>query len=445
MRIRLRPTLLVLMLLAVFPFSRASIADVLINEVDSDTPTLPVNDDREFVELYNTGPSSVDLAAEGYVLVFYNGNGDVSYLALNLTGAISAGAHYVAGNPGVANVSADTWAPNRLQNGPDAVALYRNTSAAAFPNGTPVAPPPAGAILVDALVYDTNDADDPGLLAALTPGQPQINEGGGSSSAADSNQRMPDGAGGAFNTSSYVQRPPTPGAPNGEAVPIMVPHIAAARAIGAGFVRITGTVTVTVDTGVFNAARSQFAVQDDSGADGQSAILIDDPHDALAAEYRIGDRISQLTGHLTTYSGLLELQPTAPAVSAGTGGVIHPLLVIPALADFDSIESELIQIDGAVIVDGSRTPTWTADTNYDLEGPPGILINVIRMEDGVDAVGQPLPDSPFNVRGIAMEYAPGARPYQIQPRMMADFGVAPLPTPTPTPAISGTHAWQRYR
>src|SRR5262249_5633814 len=92
-----------------------------------------------------------------------------------------------------------------LQNGADAVALYA-ADATDFPNGTPV----ILTNLLDAIVYDTDDADDPGLLVLLNASQPQVNENGGGSGTTQSSPRCPNGSGGARNTPSYLQSPPTP-------------------------------------------------------------------------------------------------------------------------------------------------------------------------------------------------------------------------------------------
>ena len=77
-----------------------------------------------------------------------------------------------------ANVANCDWdvSPNTdlIQNGADAVALYQ-ADAADFPNDTPV----TTANLIDAIVYDTDDGDDAGLLPLLNAGQPQVNEDGG--------------------------------------------------------------------------------------------------------------------------------------------------------------------------------------------------------------------------------------------------------------------------
>lgn len=182
--------------------------NVLINEVDADQVS---TDSAEFVELYDGGAGNT--ALDGLVLVFYNGNGDVSYEAFDLDGQTTGADGYfvLCGDAAnTANCDSDV-APdtNLIQNGADAVALYVG-DAADFPDGTAV----TTANLVDAIVYDTNDGDDAGLLVLLNSGQPQVNEGGGGNSTADSNQRCPNGSGGARNTDTYEQWPPTPGAEN---------------------------------------------------------------------------------------------------------------------------------------------------------------------------------------------------------------------------------------
>lgn len=183
---------------------------LVINEVDADQAG---TDTAEFVELHNTSSSEVSL--DDVVLVFYNGNDDLSYYTVDLTGEVIApNGYYVVGNSAVANVNL-TFADNKIQNGADAVALYIGT-AADFPTSTPVTT--THGTLVDALVYDTNDADDTGLIAALTPGKPQTDEGSSPASETVSLSRASDG-GAAFDTTIYIAQAPTPGATNMLTVP----------------------------------------------------------------------------------------------------------------------------------------------------------------------------------------------------------------------------------
>ncbi len=187
-------------------FTMAVTADqsILINEVDADTSG---TDDREFIELYDGGRGNQPL--DGLVLVLYNGANDTSYRAIDLTGEATNGAGYfVVGSAGLAAAGIEL-PTGSIQNGPDAVALYAG-SAADFPNGTAI----HSDNLIDAVVYDTGDDDDPELLTLLQSGQPQVDEAARGDKDGHSNQRCPDGSGGPRQTQTFAQSDPTPGQPN---------------------------------------------------------------------------------------------------------------------------------------------------------------------------------------------------------------------------------------
>lgn len=183
----------------VFTITVNNNADIIINEVDSDTSA---TDNLEYVELYAGVASATPL--DGMTVVFFDGTTDTSYRAFDLDGfTTDANGYYVIGNPGVSGV--DLTFPNgELQNGADAVALYAD-DAVNFPNGTSI----TTTNLLDALVYDTGQADDAGLLALLTGGG-QINENQYSDGENDSMQRSPNGTGARRNTSSFDTFEPTP-------------------------------------------------------------------------------------------------------------------------------------------------------------------------------------------------------------------------------------------
>lgn len=193
--------------------ANASASPIMINEVDADNAG---TDTREFVELFDGG--SGNTALDGMVLVLFNGANDAVYSSFDLSGYATRGTGYfVVGGTGLVPdliVSADGW----LQNGADAVALYFGTSRD-FPVGKTV----VTTNIIDALVYDTSDADDAGLLQLLNPGQLQVNEDEGGNAEVFSNQRYPNGFGGARNTAAYYQAIPTPGYTNGGAAPVPVP------------------------------------------------------------------------------------------------------------------------------------------------------------------------------------------------------------------------------
>jgi hypothetical protein len=186
---------------------------VRINEVDAQQGS----NNNEFVELYLPGGGALDR----YHLVFYDGGPDAAYLELDLAGqAVPVDGRFVVGDAGVDEIdwtpTPFTGAANAIKNGADAVALYFDASlggtlTSADFTGTPVTAPPADALLVDAIVHDTDDADDLELLAALTPGQPQANEVPDQQNLSSwALQRLPEG-GRAFDTRRYRAGPRTPG------------------------------------------------------------------------------------------------------------------------------------------------------------------------------------------------------------------------------------------
>ncbi|MEZ5082912.1 MAG: hypothetical protein R2750_05625 [Bacteroidales bacterium] len=180
---------------------------VMINEVDADTPG---DDAAEFIELYDGGVGNTDLS--GLVVVLYNGSDDKSYLpAIDLDGySTNTQGYFVIGSTGMGtDIEIAPGGTGWLQNGADAVALHIGNDTD-YPNDTPV----SNVNLIDAIVYDTDDSDDAGLIDVLTPGQPQINENGRGDKDFDSNQRIPNGSGGLLVTTSYDQSPTTIGVEN---------------------------------------------------------------------------------------------------------------------------------------------------------------------------------------------------------------------------------------
>ena len=180
-------------------------AEIIINEVDSDTPG---SDIAEFVELYDGGVGNSSL--DGYVVVFFNGGAanDASYAAFDLDGfSTNVDGYFTLGNSGIAGVDL-VFANGLLQNGPDAVGLFA-VNGSDFPNGTPI----TAVNIRDALVYANSTTLDAGLLVLLNAGQTQVNENSGGTGTTVSMQRVPNGFGGARNTDSYQVSTPTPDGP----------------------------------------------------------------------------------------------------------------------------------------------------------------------------------------------------------------------------------------
>jgi hypothetical protein len=185
-------------------------AALVINELDSDSVNVPTTDAFEFIEIYETTGTSVPLA--GLVLVFFNGNGNVSYRAEDLDAySTNAAGYFVAGSITGAQLAIPG---NILQNGVDAVGLYTG-NAVDFPNGTA----PTKTNLIDAVVYKTGgDTDGVGLDTALLDMGPVVDEHGrdgtGATGAIDSIGRFPNASGLPRDTRTWTFMTPTPGAAN---------------------------------------------------------------------------------------------------------------------------------------------------------------------------------------------------------------------------------------
>jgi len=171
---------------------------VVINELDTDTPG---TDDKEFVELKSATPG---FSLNGYFLVFFNGTGSAankSYYTIDLSGITTDdNGIAVIGNALVSPVPQLIFSNSIIQNGPDGIGLYHLNSGT-FPIGATA----TATNLIDALVYDTSDADVPALMSLLGVSV-QVDENANNLGTTQSIQRKPDG--------TYEVKAPTPGANN---------------------------------------------------------------------------------------------------------------------------------------------------------------------------------------------------------------------------------------
>ncbi|GAA4816211.1 hypothetical protein GCM10011365_00950 [Marinicella pacifica] len=167
---------------------------IIINEVDA-------VGSAEFIEL--TGPANV--STSGITLVMYDGATDQIYDVYDLSGyQLSADGYLLIGDAGL---SPDIVLPaGSLQDGPDAVAIYY-ADASQFTIGDGI----TSTDIMDALVYDSGQADDAGLLALINNGEPQINENENADATNQSMARCPNASGGSLNSSTYQAVDPTPG------------------------------------------------------------------------------------------------------------------------------------------------------------------------------------------------------------------------------------------
>ena len=186
------------MLIVLLSFSFAN-AQIVINEIDADTPGTDV---KEFLELKSTTPY---FPLDGYVAVFFNGGSgatNASYYAIDLDGLVTDGNGIILlANAQVVPTGSFTIPNNSIQNGPDAVAVYLG-NAEDFPNNTPA----STTNLIDALVYSNNATSVATALMTALNVSVSYNENANSAIQTQSIQRKSDG--------TYEVKTPTPRANN---------------------------------------------------------------------------------------------------------------------------------------------------------------------------------------------------------------------------------------
>lgn len=184
--------------IGVFCITSLCSAQIVINELDSDTEGIDL---EEFIELKTDLPFA---NLDDYVLVFFNGSasgGNKSYLTIDLEGYTSdVNGIFLIGSTYVSPIPDLLIPPNVIQNGEDAVGLYYG-NADDFPDWTLATTDN----LIDAIVYGNSHPVSIDLLELLGQTE-QINEKINNNTDFESIQRNDDG--------TYFVGPPTPGTNN---------------------------------------------------------------------------------------------------------------------------------------------------------------------------------------------------------------------------------------
>lgn len=237
--------------------SYSSLAQVVINEIDADNPG---SDVREFVELKSNVPN---FSLNGYVLVFFNESNTSSYYAYDLDGFVTDAngiAHF--GNILVSPSPIGTIPNNKIQNGPDVVALYIG-NATDFPNTTSSGTLATTTNLVDAIAYSNSNTTVASNLMALLNLTVSTADIETTNSVSKSIQRKNDG--------TYEVKAPTPGVNNdgsGVALNYLSTSLIADNFIEGEQITIQFTTTAPVTSNLvftFTLQEGNFTAADYSG------------------------------------------------------------------------------------------------------------------------------------------------------------------------------------
>ncbi|MCG2612313.1 endonuclease [Flavobacterium sp. SM15] len=227
-----------LLIFCVVLISNATFAQLVVNELDADTPSTDV---KEFIEIKSATPN---FPLDGYVVVFFNGGSsgtsNISYLAIDLDGLVTDGnGNILLGNAQVSPSPSYLINSATIQNGPDAVAIYLG-NADEFPTNTPA----STTNLIDALVYSNNATTQATALMTALNETVSYNEAvnGTSNAPLQSIQRKADG--------TYEVKTPTPRA-NNDGSGIIYNGISTSFSLTPPFTEGQNlTVTFTTDTTV---------------------------------------------------------------------------------------------------------------------------------------------------------------------------------------------------
>ncbi len=194
---------------------------------------------------------------------------------------------------------------------------------------------------------------------------------------------------------------------------------------GSNIYRLTSEAIVTFQ----QSFRNQKWIQDGTGG-----ILIDDDSGTMTTEYDLWDGITDITGTLTEYGGMLEFQPTEdPGEPTSGSNVITPEVVTLAqlTSNFDDYESELVKI---IDLEFSDTGSFENGTVYEVSDPSGTYNFRTTFYD-VDYIGTEIPTSATNVIGIPNSRTDGD---YFSARYLSDFGTeGPALTVTPSSIAFG--------
>ncbi|XP_034426563.1 uncharacterized protein si:ch211-183d21.1 [Hippoglossus hippoglossus] len=141
-------------------------SDFLINELNTDTPGAA--EDGEYIELWH--PSGRRVSLQGIWILLFSAHNNKPYREISLSGHFTTSkGYFLLGSDRLVPAPSLRLPPNTIQNGPDAVALYRSPYGP--PSATQRGIPTKG--LLDAVVYRQRGSDKEAqeLSNALTPGQ----------------------------------------------------------------------------------------------------------------------------------------------------------------------------------------------------------------------------------------------------------------------------------
>jgi Secretion system C-terminal sorting domain len=153
---------------------------------------------------------------------------------------------------------------------------------------------------------------------------------------------------------------------------------------------------------------------------------------AFASHVKRGDSI-EVTGVVTQYSGLTELDPVTSITVLDTGKTVTPISVTPTEVknNGEALEGMLIRISNVTAVhdfSGNNVTVWTVSgSGFNYRLLAGNDSCDIRIYTSTDIANQPVHAFPFDVTAECSQFqfsSPFIGGYQILPRSLNDFSAS---------------------
>lgn len=152
--------------------------------------------------------------------------------------------------------------------------------------------------------------------------------------------------------------------------------------------------------------------------DANAGLMIDDQNNILQINPNIGDGIINLTGHLTTFDGMLQFIPAFNSASiSSSNNVIEPIVstLLQISQNPTSFESRLIRLHS---VDFNIGGNFTLNQNVSIDDNTGVPAFFKPMLYNVDYLNTSIPDLPQSIAGI---YTRSATEHYLTARSLNDF------------------------
>jgi len=167
--------------------------------------------------------------------------------------------------------------------------------------------------------------------------------------------------------------------------------------------------------------------------DANAGIMIDDQNGIIQANPNIGDGVSNLTGYLTTYDGMMQFIPVFNnAVITSSNNPISPIQTTLSQISQNpaSFESRIIRLHTVGFDLGGN---FTLNQIIPIGDNSGVAGSFKAMLNNADYLNTPIPDLPQSIVGV---YTRSATEHFITARSLSDFALT-FPAPSNFTGLAG--------